>query len=165
MKIQNEDLNILKREYMRSRPASRLIVISPESHVLLFKFCHKYDALEGKTYWATPGGQLECNESFEQAALRELFEETGLTRKTTGPQIASRTFPMILPSGENVIAEERFFIINADKSDIDCSGWSHNEKEVIHDHYWWTLEELRQTNEIIFPLDLIINILEGLPST
>ncbi|MCI9741034.1 NUDIX hydrolase [Proteus mirabilis] len=72
---------------------------------------------------------------------------------------------MILPSGENVIAEERFFIINADKSDIDCSGWSHNEKEVIHDHYWWTLEELRQTNEIIFPLDLIINILEGLPRT
>ncbi len=53
---------------------------------------------------------------FEQAALRELFEETGLTRKTTGPQIASRTFPMIPPSGENVIAEERFFIINADKS-------------------------------------------------
>lgn len=49
---------------MRSRPASRLIVLSPESHVLLFKFCHKYDALEGKTYWATPGGQLECNESF-----------------------------------------------------------------------------------------------------
>lgn len=33
---------------MRSRPASRLIVLSPESHVLLFKFCHKYDALEGK---------------------------------------------------------------------------------------------------------------------
>lgn len=150
---------------MRTRPSSRLIVLSPENHVLLFRFCHKDDALDGKTYWATPGGGLEHNESFEQAALRELFEETGLTRKTAGPQIASRTFPMMLPSGENVLAEERFFIITADKSDIDRSGWSNNEKEVIRDHYWWSLEELRQTNKIIFPLDLIINILEGFPNT
>lgn len=43
---------------MRTRPASRLIVLSPENHVLLFRFCHKDDALEGKTYWATPGGDL-----------------------------------------------------------------------------------------------------------
>ncbi|MEB2913787.1 GNAT family N-acetyltransferase [Klebsiella pneumoniae] len=29
------------------------IVLSPENHVLPFRFCHKDDALEGKTYWAT----------------------------------------------------------------------------------------------------------------
>ena len=145
---------------MRTRPSSRLIVISPESHVLLFNFCHKDDALSGKTYWATPGGGLKHDESYEQAALRELFEETGLTRKTAGPQIASRNFKMMLPSGETVLAEERFFIIHADKSDIDCSNWTDNEKKVIRDHHWWTVEELKQTSEIIFPLDLLINIIE-----
>ncbi|SSL62967.1 hypothetical protein FAN16_24570 [Klebsiella pneumoniae subsp. pneumoniae] len=56
-------------------------------------------------------------------------------------------------------------IITTDKSEIDRSGWSNNEKEVISGHYWWSLEELRQTNEIIFPLDLIINILEDFPCT
>lgn len=72
---------------------------------------------------------------------------------------------MMMPSGETVLAEERFFIINADKSDINRSGWSNNEREVMRDHYWWSVEELRQTNEIIFPLDLIINLLEGFLST
>lgn len=67
----------------------------------------------------------------------------------------------MLPDGETVLAVERFFIVHADKTDIDCSGWSENEKGVIKDHYWWTLEELRQTNETIFPHDLIIDILSG----
>jgi len=145
---------------LRIRPSSRLIIVSPDNRVLLFRFCHKDGALRGKTYWATPGGGLEKNESFEQAAIRELFEETGLIRTLTGPQIASQNFTMMLPSGETVLAEERFFMIDANTVELDRSGWSSNEQEVIRDYHWWTIEELIHTNETIFPRDLIINILE-----
>ncbi|ECF7490659.1 NUDIX domain-containing protein, partial [Salmonella enterica] len=129
---------------------------------LLFFFSHENDALNGKSYWATPGGGLESNESFEQAALRELREETGIIKNDVGPQVATRSFPMMLPSGETVLAEEHFFIVNVEKTDTDKSGWSNNERKVIRDQYWWTLEELQLTKETIFPRDLIIKILTDL---
>ncbi|MGJ0128658.1 NUDIX hydrolase [Pantoea sp. RHCKP32] len=144
---------------MRTRQSSRLIIVSPDKNVLLFNFSHENDALSGMSYWATPGGGLEHNESFEQAALRELLEETGLKRDSAGAVVASRTFPMQLPDGETVHAEEHFFIIHAEKRDVDDSGWSENEKQVIKKHHWWTLKELEDTSETIFPHDLIIDIL------
>jgi hypothetical protein len=54
-------------------------------------------------------------------------------------------------------------MVNANTVDLDRSGWSSNEKEVIRDYHWWTIEELIHTNETIFPRDLIINILQSKP--
>lgn len=35
--------------------------------------------LHGEGTWTMPGGKLEFGESFEEGALREVFEETGIT--------------------------------------------------------------------------------------
>ena len=63
---------------MKKRPSARLIVLNPENRVLLFHFIFDEGALAGKDYWATPGGALHPGESYQQAARRELFEETGI---------------------------------------------------------------------------------------
>lgn len=36
---------------------------------------HEHD---GQSYWTLPGGGVESGESFEQAVIREVFEETHL---------------------------------------------------------------------------------------
>jgi 8-oxo-dGTP diphosphatase len=77
---------------MRRRRSTRLLIIEPAGRVLLFRFIFKKGALAGQDYWATPGGGVEEGETFEQAAIRELREETGIRVESVGPQVAQREF-------------------------------------------------------------------------
>ncbi|SUU89122.1 NUDIX domain-containing protein [Aminobacter aminovorans] len=101
---------------MRMRPSARVLLLDQSGSVLLFKFVHASDALTGSSYWATPGGAVEDGETFEQAALRELQEETGLSVNQLSGEVGRRSFEMQLASGERVWADERFF---ADGSECD----------------------------------------------
>jgi 8-oxo-dGTP pyrophosphatase MutT (NUDIX family) len=79
--------------------------------VLLFRFVHLQGALAGQDFWATPGGGLEDGETFEQAAIRELAEETGIHVNNVGPEISRREVEFQLPDGERVFSDERYFMI------------------------------------------------------
>lgn len=52
----------------------RVIIPDEENRILLV--CHH---VEGKDIWLPPGGSIEEGETSQQAAVREVFEETGLT--------------------------------------------------------------------------------------
>ena len=51
---------------------------------------------KGKSLWCLPKGHVEQGESFEQAALREILEETGITGEIVKPlgQIAYSFFDL-----------------------------------------------------------------------
>ena len=134
---------------LRLRRAARLIVLDPELRALMFR----YDVPGRPPFWVTAGGECEADESFEDAARRELLEETGFVADP-GPEIARMTPEFITVEGEPVQADERFFLIRVAEARIDTSRHTALEQRLMTQHRWFTLEELKDWPEAVFPADL-----------
>jgi len=141
--------------HMRERPSSRLLVVDPESRLLLFKFVHLAGALTGQQFWATPGGGLDPGESYEAAACREMFEETGIRIDDAGPQIARRSVMFTLVDGEQVSSDERYFLIKVGSADTSSMHWTELERAAIAAQRWWQQAELAATSDQVYPEDIV----------
>lgn len=139
---------------MKKRPAARLLVIDPQDRILLFNFKFDKGALKGQDYWATVGGGVEPGESIEEAARRELLEETGITEPIR-EKIHFRRAILQIPSGEMVEAEEHYFLVTVSHSKIDYSNHTEFETQVMREHHWWTREELEATSLTVFPENIL----------
>lgn len=134
---------------LRLRRAARLIVLDPDRRALMFR----YDVPGRPPFWVTAGGECDPGESFEDAARRELFEETGIMADP-GAQIARMTPEFITVEGEPVQADERFFLVQVAEARIDTAGHTELEQRLMTQHHWFTLDELENWHEAVFPVDL-----------
>ena len=144
---------------MRQRSSARLLILDADKKVLLFRSVYTHGPLAGQNFWSTPGGAVETGETFEQAGIRELEEETGMQCSQLEPEIAQRNFILQLADGEYVNADERYFVVRANTHQISCAKWTDLELEVIADHKWWSAKEIAETIEVIWPENLV-DILE-----
>ncbi len=133
----------------RDRLAARILVLDPEDHLLLFRFTPD----DRPPFWATVGGELDPGESYHSGARRELFEETGLDADPGGP-FATRESDFTTFGGEPVHAIEQYFAVRAASRALDFAGHTELERAVMRDHRWWPIDDLRATDEIVFPPDI-----------
>ena len=141
---------------LRIRRAARIILIDPAQRILLFRF----DVSDRPPFWVTAGGECEPSETFEQAAQRELFEETGI-RADAGAQIARTTPKFRTVEGEVVQADERYFLLRVAHASIDTSGHTALEQKVMTQHRWFARNDLFDWPEPVFPetlLDIIDSV-------
>jgi 8-oxo-dGTP diphosphatase len=136
------------------RPTARWLILDGQGRVLLFRFVYADGPIAGTTFWATPGGAVDPGETYEEAARRELFEETGLRVSDVGPQVARRVVSFRLPDGRMSRVDQRFFLLHAEPFDLSPAGWTEEERRVLAEHRWWTAADIRVASETIWPQDL-----------
>ena len=144
---------------LRVRRAARIIVLSDQDRVLMFRF----DVADRPPFWVTAGGECEADETFEEAAKRELFEETGINADP-GQQIARTTPQFVTVEGEPIQADERYFLVRVADEAIDTAHHTELERKVMTQHRWFTLEELSDWDEALFPENLSSIISDHLQS-
>ena len=112
--------------------------------------------------WLTPGGGIDAYESAVDAAVRELYEETGLQ---TTPEALSG--PVWQTSGRWNWADgnfhtytDTFFQLKVEGFVLDDSGWTNDERRDILEYRWWNVEELALTQDLVGPhglTDFLLN--------
>ncbi|WP_218038065.1 NUDIX hydrolase [Acrocarpospora pleiomorpha] len=143
------------------RPAARVIALDDDDNVLL-----RYD--ENGGFWATPGGSLDSGEDYPTAVRRELREELGVddAQVRLGAQIAERS-KIHQVGGHDVRQVEKYYLAHLAATAINPARAT--QPDTTRARRWWTLDELRDTRETIYPLGLANLIAEiraaGVPDT
>lgn len=131
------------------RNAARVLLVDPAGRVLLIRG-HDPEEPQAGHWWLTPGGGLEPGEDAVTAAVREAFEETGhLVADLAGP--VARRSSVFRFSGRLIEQRELYFVAHVPAFEPTSTGWTELERRALTEARWWTLDELRGTDETVFP--------------
>lgn len=131
----------------------RVLLLSPAQRILMIKYRNTGPSGVDRPCWTLSGGGREPGETIQQTALREIAEETGMADIRLGP---------VIWYGEDghrsgdwrFLFKEHFIVAHAPSEIIDRRAWTEHERRSILETRWWALEELRTSQEAIYPFGL-----------
>jgi 8-oxo-dGTP pyrophosphatase MutT (NUDIX family) len=106
-------------------------------------------------WWVTPGGGVDPGESDLEAAVRELWEETGLV-VDAGALVGPLLTREVVHGYSDLITEqtEVFFALRVPAFEVDTAAHTEEELLTVADIRWWALADLRTTSDDVWPRDL-----------
>ncbi|MEV6178243.1 NUDIX hydrolase [Streptomyces sp. NPDC052016] len=133
------------------RKVARVVLLDPEDRVLLLHGHEPDDPADD--WWFTPGGGVEGDETREEAALRELAEETGITDVALGPVVWRRTcsFPF---AGRRWNQDEWYYLARTSVTATGATALTELERRSVAGARWWTCQELARAHETVYPTRL-----------
>jgi 8-oxo-dGTP pyrophosphatase MutT (NUDIX family) len=133
------------------RKVARVVLLDPADRILLLHGHEPDDPADD--WWFTPGGGLEGAETHEEAALRELAEETGITEVELGPVLWRRrcSFPF---AGRRWNQDEWYYLARTDRTATVATALTELERRSVAGARWWTCQELIRAHETVYPTRL-----------
>ena len=141
------------RQNPEFRPAARVLLIDDRDCVLLFHVA--LPQRPDDRLWITPGGGLDPGETREDAALRELYEETGLRAIGLGPCIWKRRHTWQWED-RWIESDEWFYLLRAPSFDVVPTAPDEWEMQYVLGHRWWSVPDMisSRDKEIFVPRSL-----------
>jgi 8-oxo-dGTP pyrophosphatase MutT (NUDIX family) len=142
------------------RATSRVLLFDESDRVLLFLQYGKTHEVAAR--WMTPGGGVDPGESFDDAAVREVEEETGLVLESVPSPFWGADFDPDQRWHVYTSGHFEWYALRVANFEPRSAGWTDDEKVDILEHRWWGVDELADSGEVIEPDSLIELLRQGL---
>lgn len=121
------------------RPAARLLCLAPDGAVLVQSVVDP--AVPDVLRWVSPGGAVDPGETPHQAAVREGWEELGLTLDDLGEPVVvmSNEFDF---DGTRYLGHNTFYAVRTERFEPVPRGMDDVERSFTRGQHWLTADEL-----------------------
>lgn len=134
------------------RRTSRILLIDADGAALLF-FTAAPDSSRFSR-WITPGGGVAPGEDHARAAVRELFEETGLVVDAVGDPVWSLDFDVAWDEADHDRGHAEYYVLRCERFTPASTNWTAEEHVDVTAHRWFTADELEASGEPFEPAEL-----------
>jgi 8-oxo-dGTP pyrophosphatase MutT (NUDIX family) len=133
------------------RATSRLLLIDPDDRILLFLHYGKDRAVAPR--WITPGGGVDPGESHDDAAIRELHEETGLVVDTVPAPFRDVDFAPDQRWHPYDEGHWAWYALRVEHFEPARDGWTDEELADVVEWRWFGPDELHDEHALRFEVE------------